>query len=149
MTKPLSLKRERSKNFLAFVIQLPCNLVSRLFGCSSTIFCGTQEDCLQGGVTGLIKAPATQQLSIRPPRMSRLPLQPNLSSKYWFKGARKHRNTGLPAMANPLAKGRLDRKYLLMMVSDAFRFKESPQPVCRQIEKYKITFQKSSVRNPS
>lgn len=149
--KPLSLKKDKSKNFF---IQLPFNLVLQLFGCSSTFSCGARSVGLQGRITGLIRAPATQQLSIRPPRMRRLPLQPNLTSKYWLTGARQHRNTGLPAIASPLAKGRLARKYLLMMVRDALRFKESPQPVCRQIEKKKkrkkhFTFQKSSIINPS
>lgn len=136
--KPRSLKKVKSKNFFEFFTQLPFSLVMLLFGCSSTIFCVAPEIGLQGVLTGLIRAPATQQLSIRPPRISRLPLQPNLSSKYWFRGAKKHRNTGLPAMARPLANGRLARKYLLMMVRDAFRFKASPQPVCRQMEKYTV-----------
>jgi hypothetical protein len=61
--------------------------------------------------------------------MRKLPLQPKLDRKYWLRGARKHRNTGLPVMAKPLAKGRLTRKYLLMMVREAFRLRESPRPV--------------------
>lgn len=130
--KPLSLKKDTSKNILALFIQLAFSLVLHLIGCSSTFFCSRDEDCLRGKTMGLIRAPATQQFSIRPPRTNRLPLQPNLSSKYWLRGARQHRKTGLPAMASPLAKGRLAKKYLLMMVRDAFRFKESPQPVCRQ-----------------
>jgi len=32
-------------------------------------------------------------------------------------------------MASPLARGRLTRKYLLMMVREALRLKDSPRPV--------------------
>lgn len=145
MTKPRSLKKDTSKNFLAFFIKLLFSFVLQLLGCSSTFF--GSVDGLEGGTTGLIRAPATQQLSIRLPRIRRLPLQPNFTSKYWFRGATKHRNTGLPAMASPLAKGRLARKYLLMMVREALRFKESPKPVHRE-EKNTVRLQKYSVRKP-
>lgn len=142
MTKPLSLKKDRSTNVFVFFIQLPFILVLHLFG-RSTFCCGAQASVLQ---TGRMRAPATQQLSIRPPRIRRLPLQPYVPSRYWLRGARKQRNTGLPAIASPLAKGRLARKYLLMMVRDAFRLKASPQPACRKIENISVTFQKPSGR---
>ncbi|TNN39189.1 hypothetical protein EYF80_050644 [Liparis tanakae] len=120
MTKPRSLKKVKSRNFLALFVQLVLGFVHR-FG-SSSPFSGPR-----GRTTGLIKAPATQQLSIRPPRMRRLPLQPNLSSRYWLAGASTHRNTGLPAMESPLASGRLVRKYLLMMCTPGAEA-EAPGP---------------------
>lgn len=143
MTNPLSLKMDTSNMVVAFLKQLSTGLLLLFSGCS-VLFCSASEDVLHGWITGLIRAPATQQLSISPPRMRRLPLQPNRSCKYWLRGARQDRNTGLPAMASPLAKGRLTRKYWLMMVTAALRLKESPQPDCRE-KKKEVTFPKPSV----
>lgn len=59
------------------------------------------------GPIGRMREPATQQLRSRPPRIMKLPLQPNLSKSTVFIGARVERKTGLPAMAIPFAIGRL------------------------------------------
>lgn len=58
------------------------------------------------GPMGRMRDPATQQLKRRPPRIKKLPLQPNLSKSQVFIGAMVERKTGLPAMAIPLAIGR-------------------------------------------
>ena len=42
--KLLSLKKDKSKNFLGVFLQFPFSLLLQSFGCSSTFFCGAEED---------------------------------------------------------------------------------------------------------
>lgn len=88
------------------------------------------------GPIGRMREPATQQLKRRPPRIKKLPLQPNFSKNHVFKGARVERKTGLPAMASPLAIGRFLKKYFPIIVRAGLRLKASPKPAKGQKEFY-------------
>lgn len=98
MRNPLCLKSERSR-YLLTVSQ--AERFSR-----DTGFCGTGWLWVAGPVSGLMSAPATQQFSISPPRIRKLPRQPYSLIRNWLSGASVLRNTGLPAMAKPFAIGR-------------------------------------------
>jgi hypothetical protein len=80
------------------------------------------------GPMGRMREPATQQLKRRPPRIRKLPLQPNLSKNQVLIGARVERKTGLPAMAMPLAMGLFLKKYFPIIVSAGLRLKANPKP---------------------
>ncbi len=69
-------------------------------------FSSTALAVFGGAIRGLMSDPATQQLSRSPPRIRKLPLHPYSLIRYWLSGASVLRNTGLPAIAKPLAMGR-------------------------------------------
>lgn len=106
------------------------------------------------GPIGRMRDPATQQLKRRPPRIMKLPLQPNLSKNHVFKGARVERKTGLPAMASPLAIGRFMKKYFPIIVRAGLRLKASPKPAKREenikvyYSDYKYTFMMGLIKTP-
>lgn len=112
--KPRCLNKERSIKLLMVWDMV---LLSVVFGAGVGF-----------GPIGRMREPATQQLKRRPPRIMKLPLQPNLSKNHVFKGARVERKTGLPAMASPLAIGRFLKKYFPIIVRAGLRLKASPKP---------------------
>ena len=125
MRKPRCLKSDRSRCLFTVSQTLSFSGFGpsvRAAGASSSSFLA------RGGTRGLMRAPATQQLSRMPPRMRKLPRQPKALKRYWLKGASVLRNTGLPAMAMPLAMGRFLKKYLPIIVSAGWRLKARPRP---------------------
>lgn len=123
MRKPRCLKSDKSRYL--FII---CHTVGFV-----VLAAGASLPCLvscfvKGWGSGLIRDPATQQLSKSPPRIRKLPLQPKALMRYWFKGARVLKKTGLPAMAKPLAMGRFLKKYFPIMVKAGWRLKARPRP---------------------
>lgn len=112
--KPRCLNKERS---IKLLIVWDMVLLSVVFGAGVGF-----------GPIGRMREPATQQLKRRPPRIMKLPLQPNFSKNHVFKGARVERKTGLPAMASPLAIGRFLKKYFPIIVRAGLRLKASPKP---------------------
>ncbi|KAK5895596.1 hypothetical protein CgunFtcFv8_009276 [Champsocephalus gunnari] len=127
MRKPRCLKSDRSRYLLTISQAVRFSFVVVVMAISSLFLI-----LPGGGPRGLMREPATQQFNTSPPRIRKLPLQPNWLKRYWLRGASVLRNTGLPVIASPLAMGRFFKKYFPIIVRAGCRLKASPSPVRRE-----------------